>query len=278
MQLSRRDPPIHSKWADSMSEWQPERVDLNALMTAMPDLFWVKDVEGVYLACNPEFERFFGAKEADIVGKRDADFVSPELAAAFRESDKAAMATGRSYSTESLITYASDGRQVLVQSVKTPLFDARGLIYAVAGVARDITALRQAQMELRRVNRASRLLGEYSSMLLQSEDGDTLIHKLCDLAVSEAGYRMAWVGVAEHSHGKPIRPLAWAGPAGEYLAQTTFSWDDCDIGRGPCGQAARTMTPVCNQNFLNNPAMVPWRDAAQRLGFQSSVGLPFKLD
>ncbi|NVL73444.1 PAS domain-containing protein, partial [Escherichia coli] len=86
-----------------------------------------------------------------------------EQAAAFRESDKAAMATGRSYSSESLITYASDGHQVLVQSVKTPLFDARGLIYAVAGVARDITALRQAQLELRKINRASRLLGECAS-------------------------------------------------------------------------------------------------------------------
>ena len=278
MRLSRRDPPIHSTWADSMSEWQHERVDLTALMTAMPDLVWVKDIEGVYLACNPEFERFFGAKEADIVGKRDVDFISAEQAAAFRESDKAAMATGRSYSSESLITYASDGHQVLVQSVKTPLFDARGLIYAVAGVARDITALRQAQLELRKINRASRLLGECASMLIQAEDTQALLKRVCELAVVEAGYRMAWVGVAEHSHGQPVRPVAWAGPADEYLANATFSWADDERGHGPCGMAVRTMAPVCNQNFLSNPGMAPWRDAASCLGFQSSVGLPFKFD
>mgnify|MGYP006140743059 CR=1 FL=1 len=49
-----------------------------ALIDALPDLLWLKDTEGVYLACNPQFERFFGARQADIVGKTDFDFVGRE--------------------------------------------------------------------------------------------------------------------------------------------------------------------------------------------------------
>jgi len=42
---------------------------LHTLVQAIPDLIWLKDKDGIYLSCNTMFERFFGVKEADIVGK-----------------------------------------------------------------------------------------------------------------------------------------------------------------------------------------------------------------
>jgi len=35
------------------------------LVQTIPDLVWLKDADGVYLACNPRFEDFFGACEAE---------------------------------------------------------------------------------------------------------------------------------------------------------------------------------------------------------------------
>lgn len=52
-----------------------------ALVQGLPDLVWIKDPQGVYLACNPRFEALYGKSEAEIVGKTDRDFVSAELAA-----------------------------------------------------------------------------------------------------------------------------------------------------------------------------------------------------
>jgi len=43
----------------------------NSIFTTLPDLIWLKDPDGVYLSCNPAFERFFGAKENKIIGKSD---------------------------------------------------------------------------------------------------------------------------------------------------------------------------------------------------------------
>ena len=40
---------------------------LKATLDAIPDLVWLKDTEGVYLSCNPQFERYAGASEADIL-------------------------------------------------------------------------------------------------------------------------------------------------------------------------------------------------------------------
>ena len=53
------------------------------LIDTIPDLIWLKDQNGVYLSCNPTFERFFGAKESEIVGKTDYDFVDKALADLF---------------------------------------------------------------------------------------------------------------------------------------------------------------------------------------------------
>ena len=48
---------------------------LHTLVNTIPDSVWLKDTNGVYLACNPRFERFFGATEKDIICRTDYDFV-----------------------------------------------------------------------------------------------------------------------------------------------------------------------------------------------------------
>ncbi|MGB3960998.1 MAG: CBS domain-containing protein, partial [Sulfurimonas sp.] len=69
---------------------------MQTLLKNIPDLVWLKDTEGLYMACNEQFERFFNAKESEIIGRSDFDFVSPELASFFQAHDKAAIAAGGS--------------------------------------------------------------------------------------------------------------------------------------------------------------------------------------
>ena len=43
-------------------------------------MVWLKSVDGVFFWCNPVLERLFGAKEKDIIGRTDYDFLDKELA------------------------------------------------------------------------------------------------------------------------------------------------------------------------------------------------------
>jgi len=60
---------------------------LRALVNALPDMVFLKDIEGRYQYCNPVFERFAGRGEAGIIGRADEDLFPQELAQHYRVRD-----------------------------------------------------------------------------------------------------------------------------------------------------------------------------------------------
>ncbi len=127
---------------------EQERALLRNLTNTIPDLIWLKDPDGVYLACNREFERFFGASESEILGKTDYDFVDQELADFFRAHDRAAMTAGKPTVNEEWIAYANDGHRALLVTTKTPMFSEQGNLIGILGIAYDVANERIAQAEL----------------------------------------------------------------------------------------------------------------------------------
>ncbi|HEX8978965.1 MAG TPA: PAS domain S-box protein [Parasulfuritortus sp.] len=133
---------------------EAERIRLKTLIDTIPDLIWLKDTAGVFQSCNPAFERFFGAKESEIVGRTDYDFVEKDMADFFREMDKRAMAKGSPSINEEWVVFAEDRRLALLETIKTPMLDGEGRIIGVLGIGRDITAKhehRELQEQLEKI-------------------------------------------------------------------------------------------------------------------------------
>ncbi len=137
-----------------------EGVFLRTLIDTIPDLIWLKDTNGVYLACNRRFERFFGASEKEIAGKTDHDFVDGELAALFREHDRKVMDAGKPFINEEWITFADDGHRELLETIKAPMRDAYGKLIGVLGIARNITERKEAERLLSASEHKSKMLIE----------------------------------------------------------------------------------------------------------------------
>lgn len=124
---------------------------LRTLIDTIPDLVWLKDIDGVYLECNRRFEQFFGALEHEIVGRTDYDFVDRELADFFRAHDQKAMAAGKPTMNEEEITFASDGHRECLETIKTAVWDREGRLIGVLGIGRDITGRKHAEEEQQRL-------------------------------------------------------------------------------------------------------------------------------
>ncbi|MCC4118236.1 PAS domain-containing protein [Aromatoleum toluclasticum] len=122
--------------------------ELRTLFDTIPDPVWLKDANGVFLACNRRFEQLYGAQAENILGRTDADFVPADEAAFFRSKDLAALAAGKPTMNEEEIRFASDGHRKLWQTIKTPVYDDSGKPIGVLGIGRDITALRRNEQEL----------------------------------------------------------------------------------------------------------------------------------
>jgi len=127
-----------------------KEAQLRTLLQTIPDLIWLKDINGAYLTCNKMFEQFFGASEAEIIGKTDYDFVDKDLADFFRKNDQNAMKEGKPTINEEWITFASDGHRALLETIKMPMYNNKKEIIGVLGVGRDITYRKHAEEMLKK--------------------------------------------------------------------------------------------------------------------------------
>ena len=128
--------------------------NLKTLINTIPDLIWQKSVEGEFIFANTRVEDLLGAKEKDIIGKTDYDFVSKEIADSFRENDIRAMHNGIPTVNEEFIIFPNNNHGTLLETKKVPVFSENKEIIGILGIGRDITEKRKAEQEIESQNKA----------------------------------------------------------------------------------------------------------------------------
>ncbi|MGA1933740.1 PAS domain S-box protein [Arcobacter sp. YIC-464] len=142
---------------------ETEKNKLDSIIHVLPDLLWIKNKEGVYLTCNKRFEDFFGAKQKDILGKTDYDFVDKELGDFFRKHDLKAMKSKRPVSNFEELTFANDNHIEYVLTQKTKILNNKNELFGVLGIARDITEIKKLQDNIENEKLKYKKLLEHSS-------------------------------------------------------------------------------------------------------------------
>ena len=152
---------------------------LRTLINTLPDLIWLKDSNGNYLLCNARFESFFGAREKDIVGKTDYDFVDQKLADFFRQKDRVATERGCPTRNEEEVTFTDDGHLEILETIKTPMYTEDGQLIGVLGIGRDISKRKQNEADLKRRIEFEQLTSTLSSELsaIGHHETDSAINK-----------------------------------------------------------------------------------------------------
>ena len=146
---------------------------LRAFFKNSPNLIFMKDPQGRYLYVNQEVERILRITEGQIKGKRDDELFPQEQAAAYQAAayqanDRKVLQAGIPMEFEEIYE-KEDGPHTTIVT-KFPLFNAEGAIYAIGGVATDITERKGEEAALRYSEEKYRVVAETASDAVVSID------------------------------------------------------------------------------------------------------------
>ncbi|GAA0766736.1 hypothetical protein GCM10009107_55080 [Ideonella azotifigens] len=266
-------------------ELQDQRQSLHTLVSTLPDLVFVKDLKGVYRACNPAFERVFGKPEAGIIGHTDHALTTPEQADAQRQHDLDALAANRPLMSEDWLTLAADGSKALFETIKAPMRDASGRVIGVLGIARDVTQHRHAEQRLRRLNQLYRVLGRVQDAAHVKGDPSSLYAAICQAVVEEGGMSLAWIGSTDDRR-ETLRPVQRAGDTLQPLPPLRIGnlqrpgWTGDEPGRGGSSATAalRAWREGSTALVLESPAQPALPGMAAVPAGGAWLAMPLKVD
>ncbi|MBL8049899.1 MAG: PAS domain S-box protein [Anaerolineales bacterium] len=122
----------------------------NAILNNIPDMAWMKDKNGYYIAVNDEFLNFINLDINAIIGKTDLDIFEKEIAEFYRDGDKQVMESKQRQRIEEKLNM-KNGKIRWAETVKTPIINPAGEVVGTTGISRDITERKNAELERERL-------------------------------------------------------------------------------------------------------------------------------
>jgi diguanylate cyclase (GGDEF)-like protein/PAS domain S-box-containing protein len=227
-----------------------------------------------WLRVNEKLCDILGYTREELLQLTSVDLTPPEDRAAATEYNEQLMRGEiASYSREKRYL-RKDGTVIWADISLSAVRGPDGRPTHIMSVIEDISARKQAEEQLRKVDRARKVMAECSRVMVHASDEIQLLQDMCRIAVESGGYRMAWVGFAENDAEKSVRPVAQSGFDEGYLNASRISWGNNERGRGPSGRAIRTGEACVVRNVLTDPDFAPWRNMAIESGFRSHIALP----
>lgn len=132
------------------NELYQSRQMLQAVLDHIPQRIFWKDSQCRYLGCNLQFAHDARAQHpAEIIGKTDFELAWRDLAEHFLADDREVIESNRAKLNHEEYQILPDGTRRWLRANKLPLRDRDGNVIGVLGVYEDVTAIKQAETELK---------------------------------------------------------------------------------------------------------------------------------
>ncbi|MDB5256257.1 MAG: domain S-box, partial [Chitinophagaceae bacterium] len=142
------DPRWHSEQTlkKARKEMDEARHMLQSILDNVSAIIFIKDKESRYLLINKQYEKINAISLKEIYLKTDYDFRPKELADELSLSDKKLFEEKQAITFEQTLT--SQGKKLTLLTTKVPLYNEQGEIYALCGIATDISVQKEIQQLL----------------------------------------------------------------------------------------------------------------------------------
>jgi len=140
-----------------------------ALLNNIPDIAWLKDKESRIIAVNEAYGLACGVKPDHLVGQTDLDIWPEPFAWKYQDDDFEVMRSGKRKVVEEPMV-DQEGRTLWVETIKTPIYNDQGILLGTTGIARDVTARKEAEEALRRSEAEKSLILENMTEMISYRD------------------------------------------------------------------------------------------------------------
>ncbi|MBI5419562.1 MAG: PAS domain-containing protein [Deltaproteobacteria bacterium] len=124
--------------------------EITSILKYTPAVVYIRDGNGRYTFINSRYEDLFGRRNEEIRGKTVHDVFPGEFADRFRASDRRVLQEGRPCQVEENVPH-KDGVHAYL-ATKFPIYDEKGTTIAVCGISIDITEIKRARDQMRRLS------------------------------------------------------------------------------------------------------------------------------
>ena len=172
-----------------------------AILNNIPDMAWLKDKAGRYVAVNEQFAIAAGMKIEEIAGKTDFDIWRANFAEKYRNDDFEVMQTRQRKIAEE-IQVNSIGKEYWVETIKTPIQNPEGDVIGTTGIARDITERKKAE-ELEQYRRSMlEKVVQLGKRVTESSDLKSTIKKIWHGVHDDLGFDRLAVFLYNREHNR----------------------------------------------------------------------------
>ncbi len=120
---------------------------LQSIVDGANDAIFLKDTEGTFLIFNRAAATYSNRDPAEVIGKNADDVFGVQIGKLIRQRELAVLSTGVATTVEE--TIPADGHKRTFLTIRSVQRDEDGKIIGLIGIARDITAMKQAEAALR---------------------------------------------------------------------------------------------------------------------------------
>ncbi|MES2879307.1 MAG: EAL domain-containing protein, partial [Pseudomonadota bacterium] len=124
---------------------------LTEILANVDSYIYLKDLQGRYLFANRPVLQLFGVTLDQVIGQGDEKFFDAQTVEQIRLNDRRILEDGATLKTEETNFNLRDERISTYLSVKLPLRNAAGDIYALCGISTDITSIKEHEKQLQHI-------------------------------------------------------------------------------------------------------------------------------
>jgi two-component system, sensor histidine kinase PdtaS len=148
---------LQNKNSELKKELRKRTQQLSTLFDSIPDMVYLKDKNFKNVIVNKAYADYLGLKKQEIIGKKDKEFLNPDLAAQCKKSDEEVFKKKDLVRTDEKMVM-DKAKAIYFNTLKSPLFDNKGRIKGLVGISRDLTLIKEKEEQTEKALKEKEIL------------------------------------------------------------------------------------------------------------------------